>query len=180
MNDLSSWYALMQHHCAPTPLLDWTESPYVGMYFAAENQAKEKRPEDKEPHSAVWAIDSYWLEVRGRELLEEKDIEYSNNVSPTEVAEQTNRLIKETEAPCVIRINPSMSNPRLFAQRGLFLCKLIELASVGQLLMSMIMHPTLMCRPVIRRLEIANSFRFEFLKRLRTMNIHRASLKNRD
>lgn len=69
-----------------------------------------------------------------------------------------------------------MSNPRLFAQQGLFLCKLIEQASVGQLLMAMVMYPTLTAKPIIRKLEIKSDLRMKFLKRLRAMNIHRASL----
>ena len=169
-DDLSSWYSLMQHYCAPTPLLDWTESPYVGLYFAIENKASES-------HSAVWAIDSDWLEAKGRQLLKEKNIPFTPvEGSPTEVAEETNRLLRGTEAPLVLRINPAMSNPRLFAQQGLFLCKLIEQASVGQLLMAMVMYPTLTDSPVIRKLDIRSDLRIKFLKRLRAMNIHRASL----
>jgi FRG domain-containing protein len=173
-DDLSSWYSLMQHYCAPTPLLDWTESPYVGLYFAIENSASGS-------HCAVWAIDSDWLEKRGREVLQQKEIklalvEQRAVKSSSADTEHTNRLLRETEAPLVLRINPAMSNPRLFAQQGLFLCKLIEQASVGQLLMTMVMYPTLTERPVIRKLEVGGDLRIKFLKRLRAMNIHRASL----
>ncbi|MBI3696404.1 MAG: FRG domain-containing protein [Acidobacteria bacterium] len=51
------WYFLMQHHGAPTRLLDWTEGALIGLYFAV-------REDPGHHHAAVWVLDPWELNRR--------------------------------------------------------------------------------------------------------------------
>jgi FRG domain len=171
--DLSSWFALMQHHGVPTRFLDWTKSAYVAMYFAFE----EEPPQEG---CAVWAIDLDWLEKKACELLPEAPLLASDDHNAR--AECVNGLLSHTEKPVILRIDPLRLDARMVGQQGFFLCKLFHQATFSIILMGMMSNPkvldepTIPDHPVVRRLVLKRELRITFLKNLRAMNIHRASL----
>ena len=52
------WASIMQHHGAPTRLLDFSYSIYVAAYFAFERSVGK--------YAAVWSIDARWDSRLGR------------------------------------------------------------------------------------------------------------------
>src|SRR6266542_1684209 len=54
------WLSLMQHHGAPTRLLDFDYSIYIAEYFALENADSD---------CAVWAVNLWWAVRQSKKLL---------------------------------------------------------------------------------------------------------------
>jgi hypothetical protein len=48
------WYFVMQHHGAPTRLLDWSDGALLGLLFAL-------RSNEGKSDAAVWVLDPWWL-----------------------------------------------------------------------------------------------------------------------
>lgn len=104
--DAFEWLAIMQHHGAPTRLLDFTWSPYVAAFFALQQATT---------NAAIWAIFPSRLRssvrVDGRE---------HNDLGPWKAGNYESYFIPN-ELNFVAQGEPYRMNRRLIAQSGTFI-----------------------------------------------------------
>jgi len=160
-NDIFAWWALMQHHRAPTRMLDWSASFYVGLYFAVEDSS--------DNDGAVWYFNIEQVSASMRVLHSGPD-----STEPGEFQQ----LFLEAAAPArVVLRKPSHRSDRMVAQQGGFSLSSQILADHASAIEHAIVSvPNESPDPLFGRIVIPKSRKPEFLRRLRSMNITAASL----
>jgi hypothetical protein len=116
----------MQHHGAPTRLLDWTYSEHVAAYFALKGSLESKTD------AAVWAFDPRWAAKACYDLFSDQGLRERAELFSFGglLQEEHDALFEKAIFPpgpasavkCVFAINAFRLNERLTLQKGVFLC----------------------------------------------------------
>jgi len=159
LKETISWWTVMQHHGAPTRLLDWTSSIYVATYFAVNS--------DFASDGAVILVHQASVKSKMIEL-------YGDDLFPTRERDiETNYL--QPNAPKTLEfVHKTNKSDREVAQQGLFSISRNILANHGNIMEEVFTEPS--NQMLLKKLIIPNNLKKEFLKKLRNMNVTASSL----
>lgn len=111
------WLSIMQHHGAPTRLLDFTYSIWVAAYFALERANGD---------SAVWALDAHWACDESAEIMRAAGKPQSDKIDSLTKWQEgdeeivNNLFFKHPYLKIACALNPFRLNERLRIQKGVF------------------------------------------------------------
>lgn len=154
--EILEWWALMQHHGAPTRILDFTWSPYVAAFFALERATND---------AVIWCIASSRKvpNYQGSyiSLLLRKALSIASEDDEVD-------LERRGKLPAVVMGDPVLMNQRMTTQAGTFI---VPTTRIDIPLESAVPHAS-----VLRLKLITKALRTQTMNRLYNMNISNATL----
>lgn len=164
---LIEWLALMQHHGAPTRLLDFSKSPFVAAFFAFE-----QCEDSPEKNTAIWAINVNFLKLKAVEVLEAHfadDLEKNSRRIDEKLFE---KIFFANEYSLVFPVEPFRMNRRYSLQQSIF----VSTGTGHQPFMEQLKFLNDAAQQAVIKIELPAALQKEVLRDLLRMNLHRASL----
>jgi len=164
---LIEWLALMQHHGAPTRLLDFSRSPFIASYFAFEQCSTRAGR-----HISIWAVNISFLRSKALAALSQvfgDEFQQNGNRITEEIFQ---KIFYENSYSLIFPVEPFRMNRRYSLQQSIF----VSTGNSYEPFMQQLRFLGEEISKAVIKIEMPVELQKHVLRDLQKMNLHRASL----